>query len=208
MERPEQRTFNTDPLAEIMADRGKYIAAAITIVRAFLVAGKPVRPPPLASYGEWSAMVRAPLIWLGCADPVDTQQAARESDPETLSFASIMSELKHLLPLGHSMTTGEIKQAAEEKLTGNYEGGPQYVRTKLRDVLLVEAGHRGEIDSVRLGRKLGKFKGRIVDGVKLSGEYSTDRKQTVWSALPTAQRGVTGSSGGGFRSLYRTVRHI
>ncbi len=80
-ERPELRTFAGDPLALVMADRGKYIAAAITIVRAFIAAGRPIMPPPLASYNEWSLMVRAPLIWLGCEDPVKTQEKARENDP-------------------------------------------------------------------------------------------------------------------------------
>ena len=39
---PWTRQFQVDPLAQVMADRGRYIAAALTAVRAFLLSGEPV----------------------------------------------------------------------------------------------------------------------------------------------------------------------
>jgi hypothetical protein len=72
LENPECRTFRGDPLAAVRRDRGAYIAAALTIARAYIAAGKPGRLPPLPSYEGWSDLVRSPLKWLGYADPVDT----------------------------------------------------------------------------------------------------------------------------------------
>jgi putative DNA primase/helicase len=179
MENPELRTFDRNPLDDIMANRGKYIAAALTIVRAFLAAGKPVTPPSLASYDEWSTLVRAPLMWLGREDPVKTQETARKNDPDAIVFAAVMGELVNLLGPGVEMTAGEIKAAADDKLTQSYSG-EIYKRPKLRQVLLDHAGQHGEIDPIKLGRKLGKFNGRVIGNQKLVGEYSTDRKQLVW----------------------------
>jgi hypothetical protein len=52
----------------------------MTILRAYQVAGRPaVKMRPMGSYEAWSAVVRAPLIWLGLADPAETQDALRES---------------------------------------------------------------------------------------------------------------------------------
>jgi hypothetical protein len=41
MERPETRQFKRNPFKDVLADRGKYIGAAMTIARAYLAAGEP-----------------------------------------------------------------------------------------------------------------------------------------------------------------------
>ena len=82
IERPELRQFKRNPMQEILADRGVYIAAALTICRAYAVAGRPGRLPQLASYGEWSDTVRSALVWLGEADPVKSQDKSHADDPE------------------------------------------------------------------------------------------------------------------------------
>ena len=38
--------------------------------------------PPFGSYPEWSRFVREPWCWLGQPDPVLSQKATRENDPE------------------------------------------------------------------------------------------------------------------------------
>ena len=71
MERPELRAFASNPMEKILANRGAYIAAALTICRAYIAAGRPNLKPRLNSYGEWSDTVRSALTWLGEADPVE-----------------------------------------------------------------------------------------------------------------------------------------
>jgi hypothetical protein len=75
-------------MEEILLDRGRVIAAALTIVRAYICAGCPSPAPRLASFEEWSDTVRSALIWLGCADPVETMELARAEDQtrETLEL--------------------------------------------------------------------------------------------------------------------------
>src|SRR5215469_3117697 len=71
LENPEGREFKMNPLAMISRDRSKYVAAILTIARAYVAAGKPHPLPPLASFEEWSRLVR------GCADPVETMSGLR-----------------------------------------------------------------------------------------------------------------------------------
>jgi hypothetical protein len=50
MERPEFRQFDFDPVERVLGNRGAYIAAALTICRAYVVAGRPNKAPRLASF--------------------------------------------------------------------------------------------------------------------------------------------------------------
>jgi hypothetical protein len=96
MESPEKRTFSTNPMAMVMRNRGAYIAAPLTIARAYIAAGKPDCLPPLASYEGWSDLVRSSLVWLGFPDPVDTMESARGADPirqDPVGLNSVLSEI-------------------------------------------------------------------------------------------------------------------
>jgi hypothetical protein len=69
VERPELREFGFDPIETAKRYRPEYVVAALTILRAFFIAGRPQQATPLGSFTEWSSVVRDALIWLGCADP-------------------------------------------------------------------------------------------------------------------------------------------
>jgi putative DNA primase/helicase len=186
MEKPYEREFKDNPLNRILAGRGKYIAACLTIVRAYLASGQRVKVTPLVSYEEWARMVQEPLVWLGEADPVKTIDDTREEDPELVLLATVMVELQKLLG-GDLMTVGDIKDAAceREDEQSSFDGGrygrpPSYRRPELRETLLTAAGIRGEIDSPRLGGFLKRYKGRIVAGMKLVADQDRNRKQQTW----------------------------
>ena len=60
-ERPELRRFNRDTRRQASANRATYVAAALTVMRAYLAAGAPEVCGPFGSYAEWSTMVRSPV---------------------------------------------------------------------------------------------------------------------------------------------------
>jgi hypothetical protein len=64
LERPELRVFAGNPVYTVLADRGAYVAAALTVCRAYIVAGRPDRANPIASFEGWSDTVRSALMWL------------------------------------------------------------------------------------------------------------------------------------------------
>jgi hypothetical protein len=57
-ERPETRIFDNDPVAVAEADRPRLVISALTVLRAFHVAGRPRSKPPLGSFEQWSGLVR------------------------------------------------------------------------------------------------------------------------------------------------------
>lgn len=183
VERPELRTFTGNPFATILADRGSYIAAVLTICRAYLVAGQPDKRPPLASFEEWSNMVRSALTWLGRADPVDTMEAAREDDPQTNTLRGLIAAWPDEPPL----SVGDLVARANERDDGELR------RPDLHEVLSTMAGGRGVIEPRTVAAALRRWKGRIVDGAKL--DVDKLRKVPRWMVV-----GSTKSRGAGRRA--------
>jgi putative DNA primase/helicase len=158
VERPELRHFGFDPIGIARADRGAYIAAALTVARAWRAAGEPGGASSIGSYGQWSKAVRAPLIWLGRQDPVVSMDAAREDDPVRDAARTLLS----LCQEGASFTTAELVTMAHET------GGGTLVYPELYDLLVEQCGTpRGEIDSRRVGRWLATVCGQVHDGCRL-----------------------------------------
>jgi putative DNA primase/helicase len=94
MESPERRTFKSNPLAMVRANRGAYVAACLIVARSYLAAGKPGRLSPLPSFERWSDVIRSSLVWLGMPDPVDTMEAARGADPVRETRAAVFGAWK------------------------------------------------------------------------------------------------------------------
>ncbi|WP_267428234.1 PriCT-2 domain-containing protein [Methylobacterium sp. GC_Met_2] len=169
MDRPELRDFSFNPIDRVMADRGAYVAAALTVIRAYQVAGSPAVCGSLGSYEDWSAMVRSPLVWLGHADPVVSMETAREEDPELSAIRELFEHWREHLSLSSGYTTNAITKAACEKGPGSsFDYNTQEFRApEFRDLLLRQAGDGGAVNSRRLGKWLSRIKGRVVGGHRI-----------------------------------------
>jgi hypothetical protein len=167
-ERPELRSFKCDALEIAAANRGAYVAAALTIVRAYFTAGTPRVCGPLGSYGAWSKMVRAPLVWLGEPDPIKSMDDLREEDSELASIREFFGLwLDYELDLGVDYTTAQIIEAACPPHSPN-----NYAPQAFRHFLLRVAAAKGTPDVVsadRLGWWLRGISGRIVGVVDANG---------------------------------------
>ena len=161
-ERPELREFETpDPCVTALADRPVFVTAALTIARAFLVAGCPHTIAPLGSFEDWSKWVRDPLIWLGRPDPVDAMAEARRDDPQLAALVAVLEQWHQVI--GAAPCTGrELADRAAQQVDGGWLHG------EFRQALLsVAASTRDTISPVRLGRWLGQVKGRTVGGKRI-----------------------------------------
>jgi hypothetical protein len=164
MERPELRKFEFDPVKKVIEDRGRYVAAALTIVRSFLISGASPDMSPLASYADYSATVRGALIWLGREDPAASLEQARQDDPELDELHAIMSAWRQHIGLNTDAPAKALIHLAELKKLDDDTGRQlqDYASPELRDALLAVAGSRNAIDSSRFGKWLRACKGRVV----------------------------------------------
>lgn len=172
-ERPELRKFENDPFGMVMADRGKFIAAALTICRAYAVAGYPGQCRPLASFEDWSRVVRSALVWLGCEDPVTTMEQARADDPDTTSLRALLVAWRNVFADGF-VTTGK----AIERGKSNYMG--ELSEPDLYHALQDVAESKGALNAKRLAKFLSAKRGRILDGLRFVDVTDEHLKQKVW----------------------------
>ena len=70
--------------------RSEYVAAALTIMSAYIASGTRVALRPFGSFEEWSRLVREPLVWLGLPDPVDSLRVLEAADPERAQLAAML----------------------------------------------------------------------------------------------------------------------
>ena len=176
-ETPATRLFNGDPLAEVLKRRAHYVSLALTIVRAYLHAGAPAvtvggKPlQPLGSYGEWTRIVRAPLVWLEQPDPALPVFERMTDDPDRETLSRLLQAW--LARFGKAPTAVRDIMAAVEGFSPDAE---------LAEVTREIAEERGAINRRRLGRWLARHQGRIVNGIKLvraSKTSGSERWQVV-----------------------------
>ena len=160
VERPELRRFANDPLVDAEADRGGLVAAALTVVRAYILAGKPAPLDRLGSFENWSDTVRSALVWLGCADPVATMERVRASDPHLDELSTVMAQWQEIIGDRH-ITVAEVIRIASawDPCPG---GGSGFLKPDFREALFIVAGAGPAISSRKLGKWLSRNKGRIV----------------------------------------------
>jgi hypothetical protein len=94
-EAPELREFDVDLYKWVPEHRGELVAAALTILRAFVVASDHdevvAKLPRYGSFELWSERVRAVLVWLDQPDPCETTAAVKQDDDAQAAFAGLIA---------------------------------------------------------------------------------------------------------------------
>lgn len=178
---PASRSFRRpDLIRDVLRERGRYVSAALTIIRAWIVAKRPIADcKPLNSFAAWSELCRQPLLWLGCADPVASLFTTMAEDPDRETLARLLSAWHAVFGNTAAMIREAIKQAGL-----SFED-----HEELREVLHDIAGERGEINRRKLGWWIKRHAGRVVNGkrfVRAAGNSSSE-KWRVESVLSVSE---------------------
>jgi putative DNA primase/helicase len=187
LDRPELRQFRRKPTEVVFQDRGRFIAAALTVVAAYIQAGQPNKLPPLASFEAWSDTIRSALVWLGRADPVETMKRIIDEDPDhqaRVEFCRAWAALG-----GQARTVDQLIEAGDAKAPVSPATTPdspalgsQYANQQFRDALLEVAGLRGIIDKERLAKWLRTNNGRVIEGHIIQ---KRNARKALWSIQKT-----------------------
>ena len=164
VERPELRTFSTSPLQTARDNRGTYVGAALTIMRAYHRAGCPGGVDPLGSFERWCRRVRDALIWVGLTDPCTTIEKVRKSDPRLTALIAVVEQWYF---------TAGTKRLTVRQLVEQANEAPD-----LKETLATVAGDGGPINNKRLGKWLAANADRYVS----IGEGLTRRNAKVVAA--------------------------
>lgn len=175
-ERPEERSFDVNLYKYIPEHRGELVKDALTILRAYHVAGRPKQNiPTFGRFEEWSDLVRSALIWLGLADPGESRRRIEDADP-------VRANLKALLRNWHTC----IKQAATLKDVIDIAKNPG--NEAFYDCLMEMAGDKGEINRRELGKQLKKLQDRIEDGLRIKQFGKAMGGIVMWQVFSVYQK--------------------
>jgi putative DNA primase/helicase len=177
VERPEERTFDTDVTATALAHRERFVVAALTILRAFMVGRRPLHRPRLGGFEQWSDLVRCALLWLGEIDPLENAQKVRDNDPERERVSSILAAL----PTGKSWTVRSIAKDIDP--------------VGLLAEALSEFFERGRgFNATGFGHFLKKHSGRIIDGRRVVSAGRDRQNVAMWRVEDLDQQECDGDA--------------
>jgi hypothetical protein len=175
VERPEQRTFKiTDFKAFLRENRKRLVVDALSILRAYQVAGRPRQSVPAwGGFEDWSASIREPLIWLGFPDPCGTRENVIADDPEREIARTLFRAWYEAFP-GKPVTVRELLMHAFKR-----DPGLRYALIAVNE----EQRRWGLPDPHRLGCWCRSWRSRVLDGLRLcSDEKRTNSGSRWWVA--------------------------
>lgn len=111
--RPET-DFRHHPLEPwILEERPRLVVAVLTLVRAWIRAGRPRgSQPTLGSFEAWSRFVPDAIEWAGGANPLERSVSSPEEGEtdEDKAFRIVLKGMRRLDPDGHGLTAKDIRK--------------------------------------------------------------------------------------------------
>lgn len=188
LENPEDRSDfrHPDLLAWIARERSRLLGAALTLLRAYVLAGRPDQDlKPWGSFESWSALVRGCLVWAGWADPAGARATADdELDGDKQTLIDLILGLESI---SDKLTAREIFEKLRQSAPVSASDMDPF--PGLRAVL---TGSNGRLLPPKLitAGFLRKFKGRVWDGKAIVSEK--DRTKTSrWFVRSLGPKDVT-----------------
>jgi hypothetical protein len=161
-ERPEERQdFRVRNLREhVRENRGALAGAALTILRAYYVAGRPSQGlSAWGSFEEWSATVRGAIAWLGLGDPAAGRgEYVSEADEEHALLEAVLGGIELVDSAKRGVTLAQLMKRVRDDPVDNEVTAMQGLRWALNEI-------GGEPPSARrIGKRFAKLKRRVVAG--------------------------------------------
>jgi hypothetical protein len=189
LENPEERQAFTHPnlLEWLRENRPRLVVAALTMLRAWYVAGSPHGGcRSWGSFESWSGIIPPAIVFAGGADPMRTRPAATgEEDGDKRALVVLVDGLARLDPTGQGLTAKSIVDALySHRDRGSPPDGFDDLREAI-DALTSPIGGKPPSTN-KLGYALRRFRRRVVGSRML--DCIADRNSiSRWSVLGLAK---------------------
>ena len=183
MEHPEERTDFAYPnlLEHVRQARPALVWAALTIVQAYCVAGRPQQP--IAAYGSfeaWNDLIRAAVVWVGEADPLaERNMIAAEGDQASETLETLMTAWEAC----YKDRDVAIQNACREsKALAAQPHEPENEWDALRAALCgLDPAYRGyEPNTAAIGNSMKALAGRIIGGKRFVRSQKKTKHGRTW----------------------------
>ena len=180
LEHPCERRFDHDPVAMVFQNRGKYVAACLTIIRAHALEGYPGSADlaPLVTFEKWTQAVRGALVWLGLRDPVESMETLKKADPQRLEQSAFVLTMAELFEPDYSkpVTVAEIVEEAQKSVID----GNEDARKRMKEILKDHGDRFGNVSGRRVGKWLKRIIGRRFGNLRLRGTNEKRPMMEYW----------------------------
>ncbi len=175
VESPGERAFRLDLKTYVPEHRAELAVAALTVLRAYIAAGRPIIKGMAASRFDGWAVVRAALVWLGEPDPWATNARVAVGDEARAGHRELMDAVGAAFGFGQFLATTEIINRAniDDDMGGN-----------LRLALAGALSHG--VSAPGLGRFLNRVAGRRVEGMWIKANPN-DKRGNRYAVLSVAK---------------------
>jgi hypothetical protein len=188
LERPEERSDvrHRDLLGWVGANRGRLLAAALTILRGNCAAGRPdMQLPAWGSFEGWSRLVRTAVVWVGLPDPGETRIILQDrADVAAESMGVILACWALLDPDRKGLTAAQVIRALYPPRSEKLADPPAWhddFRAALESIV-------GRPDTRSLGNRLRHYRRRIFEGRYLD-IAAVQHRAARWAVFPAEQFG-------------------
>lgn len=190
LENPEDRDDLEHPqlLQWVRQERARLVVAALTMLRAFVVAGRPTAGvKPWGSFIDWSSLVGSCVAWVGLPDPTSTRtELERNSDEGKASLIAILDLWERM--------GGERGLTVAAVLKNLYGAASQMERVcepdwypEAREAIeAVASAPNGKPSPKKLGWFLKRSRKRVVGGRWLEEAGTTRTNSVLWTIRSAA----------------------
>jgi putative DNA primase/helicase len=187
-EKPEERSgYAHYPLLPwVRKERPRLVVAALTVLRAFVVAGRPDVGIAGNGFEEWAALVASAVMLVSGIDLNQCRPSAgtADDDPDTSALRIVLAHWDRLAPGGTTAKRALDALYPLDRLRGNLcePDGFDDLREAIQSVVTTRPGNRP--DSVRLGGRLKSWRKRIIGDSFLDVTPTEDRTGAkVWRVV-------------------------
>jgi putative DNA primase/helicase len=183
-ENPENRTSYVHPeradrlVVWAKENRAKLVAAGLTILRAYHVAGRP-SPLKLGSFDGWSALVPSAIAWAGGPDVLTCvprgDDVATDTDSDLRAFMAAWPSLVRMMSGAWSARDLVSMVWRTERENDDLTD----LRDAVTDALRTKPGHEPSTKAV--GKMLARWRGRVIGGRRLVSSMNAITHTLTWS---------------------------
>lgn len=192
MEHPEERTNFTikgDLIEWCVKQHPRMVTAALTLVRAFVLAGKPKRMGATGwgSFDVWRELIGEAIVWAGGADVMATRPTLdiTTDDSETAALRTVFEHLPRLFLTGG--TAREIVDKLYPEVSRPWDQ-PDPSFAPLQDALetLTHANKKQPPDAGKLGKAFRKVRRRVLGDrwIDIASTHAGVAKWCVFQVKP------------------------
>jgi hypothetical protein len=145
--------------AGLRRDRNLLVSAALTILRAYIVAGRPTQPlEAWSDFKAWTKLIPSALVWAGAANPLDARHSAFDAVNDDTAELRPLFEILHTMQgdrpgltsqqiIDHAKEDDDLRSVLQNLLANRWENARtvgeflrKYVGLRLERLRLEKAG--------------------------------------------------------------------